>query len=211
MALSNGPQHDTGDALTETARQIPPGQMDWLQHADEVGDGKLGDQPIANGRKDVRLERADPVRRGTRTAPARSPQRMHPAGRLGKRRNGLAPSNLERVVTGTHRTAIGKRSVPSRTKRYTRIAPETRGAATTADSDTLRPVAAPGGAHAQIEPVPIVVLARTDNGVDEQGSQARARRSHGKRSPNSPPTRRRKALRICGRGATVPEGPADRK
>ena len=205
MALGNSPEHDTGDALTETARQIRPGGIDWLQHVGEVGDSKLGDQPIANGGKDVRLERADPVRRGTRTAPLRSPQRMHPAGRLGKRRNGLAPANLERVIAGTHRTAVGKRSVPSRTKRYARIAPETRGASTTVDSDTLRPAAAPDRGHAQVEAVQIVVLAGSHNGVDEQGSQARARRSHGKRSPNSPPTKRRKALRVCGRGATMPD------
>ena len=103
---------------------------------------------------------------------------MHPAGRLGKRRNGLASANLERVVTGTHRTAVGKRSVPGRTKRDARVAPETQGAAATADSDTLRPIAAPGRAHAQIEAVPVVVLAGADNGVDEHGGQARAQRMH---------------------------------
>ena len=104
---------------------------------------------------------------------------MHPARGLGKRRNGLAPAKLERVIAGTHRTAVGKRSVPGRTKRDARIAPETQGAAAAADSDTLRPTAAPGRAHAQIEAVPVVVLAGADDGVDEQGSEAKARKRHG--------------------------------
>ena len=143
-----------------------------------TGDDKLGDRPIANGRKDMHLKRTNPAGRGPRIAPLRRPQRMHPAGRFGKRRNGQTPAKLERVVAGTHRTTVAKGSRPSRTKRDVRIGPKTGGTATTADSDTLRPVAAPGRGDPQIEAVQIVVFARTDDGVDEPGGEARARGRH---------------------------------
>ena len=211
MTFGNRPEHDAGDALAETTREIRPGRTDWSQRVEEVGDDKLGDRPITNGRQNVCLERMDPVRWVARTAPLRTPQRINPAGRLGKRRNGLAPTNLERVVAGTDRTAVGKRRFTGHTKRNAGITPKTEGAAATSDSDTLRPVPTAARAHAQIEPVPVVVLAGADNGVDEQGAQARTRRRHGKRSPNSPPTKRRKAQRIRGRGTTVPDGSTDRK
>ena len=73
---------------------------------------------------------------------------MHPAGRVGKRRNQRARAKLERVIARTDGAAVGKRSFPGHTKRHTRIAPKTQGTATTADSDTLRPVPAPARAHA---------------------------------------------------------------
>ena len=183
MTFGNGPEHDTGDALAKTTREIRPSRTDWSQHAGEVGDGKLGDRPIANGRKNVRLERADPVRRGTRTAPPRTPKRMHPAGRLGKRQNGLGPAKLERVVAGTHHTPVGKRGCAGHTKRHIGVAPETEGAATTVDSDTLRPVAAPGrGARSRSR----ANRARADRSTCRDAQPCR-RTKHTSRNAKKPP------------------------
>ena len=83
-------------------------------------------------------------------------------------------------MTGADRAPVGKRRFTGGTKGNARIGAKTKGTAMTRYGDTLRPVAAAAGGDAQIEPVPVVVLAGTGDRVDEQRSEAGARRTHGK-------------------------------
>ena len=212
IALGNRPEQHTGDRLTERARKTGPSRPQRNQHVENVRDGKLRNRPMANGRKNVHLETANPIARGGRMAPLRGPERMHPAGRGGKGGDGLTPTKLDRITTGANRAAVGKRRFTGSAKRNRGITPKTHGAAATADGDTLRPEAGATRGNAQIEPVPVVVLAGSNHGCNEQVvNEARARNRHRKRSPNPPSTQGRKAEQTCGRGGTMPDQPTDRK
>ena len=205
MALGNSPEHDTGDALTEDCAP------------DTTGSDGLAPARRRGRRRQARrsTDRQWPGRCASRESGSSSPRYAHcassvattnaPCGPPRQTSERLTPSNLERVVAGTHRTAIASAASRAARRGYARIAPETRGASTTVDSDTLRPAAAPRSRSRASRGRADRSTCRVAQRCRRTGQSSQSAKKPRKTNPPiHPHEARRKALRVCGRGRRCP-------